>query len=77
MTILQQDIGRIGIDAFIENIVVNIFEDLKGGRLKNQISDYYMTYHDIDVTFSETTVNIRLYTENEGWNQSSHEIKLK
>lgn len=74
---LQLDIDRMGVDAFIGNIVVNIQEDLNGGRSPSQVSDYYFSHYGIDVTFSEKSTNIRLYTESEGWNQSSHEVKYK
>ena len=64
----------MGADAFIDNILVNIQEDLNGGQQKSKISDYYISNYSIDVTFSEENVNVRLYTESEGWKQSS--IKL-
>lgn len=74
MNIFQPDIERMGADAFIDNILVNIQEDLNGGQQKSKISDYYISNYSIDVTFSEENVNVRLYTESEGWKQSS--IKL-
>lgn len=64
----------MGADAFIDNILVNIQEDLNGGQQKSKISDYYISNYSIDVTFSSENVNVRLYTESEGWKQSS--IKL-
>jgi hypothetical protein len=72
--ISQPDIDRMGIDAFINNIIVNIQEDINGGRGHNQITDYYMSNYGIDVTFSINSMNIRLYTESEGWSQHSCEI---
>lgn len=74
MNIFQPDIERMGADAFIDNILVNIQEDLNGGQQKSKISDYYISNYSIDVTFSEENINVRLYTESEGWKQSS--IKL-
>jgi hypothetical protein len=74
VNIFQPDIERMGADAFIDNILVNIQEDLNGGQQKSKISDYYISNYSIDVTFSEENVNVRLYTESEGWKQSS--IKL-
>ena len=74
MNIFQPDIERMGADAFIDNILVNIQEDLNGGQQKSKISDYYISNYSIDVTFSEENVNVRLYTESEGWKQLS--IKL-
>ena len=72
--ISQPDVDRMGIDAFINNMIVNIQEDINGGRGRNQITDYYMNNYGIDVTFSTNSMNIRLYTESEGWSQYSHEI---
>lgn len=77
MTISQPDIDRIGIDTFVGNIVVNVQRDLNGGRSKSDISEYYMMCYNLDVSFSESILHIRLYTESEGWNQSSHEISFK
>lgn len=77
MNLSKPDIDRMGIDAFLGNLIVNIKEDLTGGRSPSQISDYYMYNYDVDVTFSSNSVNVRLYTESEGWNQTSHEIALK
>ena len=74
MNIFQPDIERMGADAFIDNILVNIQEDLNGGQQKSKISDYYISNYSIDVTFSEENVNVRIYTESEGWKQLS--IKL-
>jgi hypothetical protein len=74
MNIFQPDIDRLGADAFINNILVNIQEDLDGGQQKSKISDYYISNYSIDVTFSEEMVNVRLYTESEGWRQSSLKI---
>jgi hypothetical protein len=74
MTIYQPDIDRLGADAFIGNIMVNITEDLNGGQDKNKISEYYISNYSVDVTFSDDMVNVRLYTENEGWKQSSLKI---
>lgn len=73
----KPDIDRMGIDAFLGNLIVNIKEDLTGGRSASQISDYYMDNYDIDVTFSTNSVNVRLYTESHGWNQTSYGIALK
>ena len=72
--ISQPDVDRLGIDAFINNMIVNIQEDINGGRGRNQITDYYMSNYGIDVTFSTNSMNIRLYTESEGWSQHSQEI---
>ena len=77
MILPQPDIERLGVDAFINNVIVNIQEDLNGGRTTNQISDYYMTNYDVDVTFNDKSVNIRLYTETEGWSHYSHEVNFK
>jgi hypothetical protein len=74
MNIFQPDIDRLGADAFIDNILVNIQEDLNGGQQKSKISDYYISNYSVDVTFSEDMVNVRLYTESEGWKQSSLKI---
>jgi hypothetical protein len=74
MNIFQPDIDRLGADAFINNILVNIQEDLNGGQQKSKISDYYISNYSVDVTFSEEMVNVRLYTESEGWKQSSLKI---
>lgn len=74
MNIYQPDIERMGIDAFIDNILVNIQEDLNGGQQKSKIADYYISNYSVDVTFSEDMVNVRLYTESEGWKQSSLKI---
>lgn len=74
MNIFQPDIDRLGADAFIDNILVNIQEDLNGGQQKSKISDYYILNYSVDVTFSEDMVNVRLYTESEGWKQSSLKI---
>jgi hypothetical protein len=74
MNIFQPDIERLGADAFINNILVNIQEDLNGGQQKSKISDYYISNYSVDVTFSEDMVNVRLYTESEGWKQSSLKI---
>ncbi len=74
MNIFQPDIDRLGADAFIDNILVNIQEDLNGGQHKSKISDYYISNYSVDVTFSEDMVNVRLYTESEGWKQSSLKI---
>lgn len=77
MILSQPDIDRIGIDAFVGNIIVNIQEDLNGGRSASQISDYYFNNYGLDVTFTEKTANVRLYTESEGWNQSTHQVFFK
>lgn len=74
MNIYQPDIDRMGADAFIDNILVNIQEDLNGGQQKSKISDYYISNYSVDVTFSGDMVNVRLYTESEGWKQSSLKI---
>lgn len=74
MNIYQPDIERMGIDAFVDNILVNIQEDLNGGQQKNKIADYYISNYSVDVTFSDDMVNVRLYTESEGWKQSSLKI---
>lgn len=70
----QPDIDRLGADAFINNLVANIQEDISGGQEKKSVSDYYYNNYGIDVTFSEENVNVRLYTESEGWKQSSIKI---
>lgn len=77
MNLSKPDIERMGVDAFLGNLIVNIKEDLSGGRLPSQISDYYMDNYDVDVTFSINSVNVRLYTESYGWNQTSYGIVLK
>jgi hypothetical protein len=77
MILSQPDIDRIGIDAFVGNMFVNIQEDLNGKRSASQISDYYFNNYGIDVTFTEKSVNVRLYTETEGWSQSSNEVFFK
>lgn len=74
MNIYQPDIDRMGADAFVDNILVNIQEDLNGGQEKTKISDYYISNYSIDVTFSDDMVNVRLYTESEGWKQASLKI---
>lgn len=74
MNAFQPDIDRLGADAFISNIVANVQEDLNGGQTTNNISDYYINNYSIDVTFSEENVNIRLYTESEGWKQASFKV---
>ena len=70
----QPDIYRLGADAFINNLVANIQEDISGGQERKSVSDYYYNNYGIDVTFSEENVNVRLYTESEGWKQSSIKI---
>lgn len=67
----KPDIDRLGIDSFVDNIFVNIIEDLNGGQTEKSITDYYMSNYDVDITFSEENVNLRLYTESNGWHQSS------
>jgi hypothetical protein len=74
MNIFQPDIERMGVDAFVDNILVNIQEDLNGGQQKSKISEYYISNYSVDVTFSDDMVNVRLYTESEGWKQSSLKI---
>jgi hypothetical protein len=72
----QSQIDRLGADMFIANIVSNIQEDLNGNQSKQSIADYYISNYSIDVTFSEDLVNVRLYTEDEGFKQASHKVKL-
>lgn len=74
MNIFHTDIDRMGADAVVDNIFVNIQEDLNGGQEKSKISEYYINNYSIDVTFSDDMVNVRLYTESEGWKQSSLKI---
>jgi hypothetical protein len=73
----QPDIDRLGVDAFVNNIVAGVKEDLDGGQSTSFISEYYLKHYGIDVTVTLDTVNVRLYTESNGWNQSSTKITRK
>jgi len=71
-----EQINRLGFDAWADNVIINILEDMKGNdfeRMAIEAQDYEAliakdAYH--------CTYIVRAYVEGEGWKAREHSIKI-
>ena len=73
----QDQVKRLGFDAWADNIITNVIEDLNGARPFDQDIENEDLTVIVRVTGDEIAATVRAYVPGSGWHYHDRVIKTK